>query len=330
MKIKNKDGTINSLPICIIFSIFAVAIHILVFGVDIKEVSKPLGGEIITTKNTTKANTTINMCNDCSMRFKYDTADVSTNGEFDISEILIVERIFLSSIKFDSSDKNIFTLSPSGSSIKIVTGNLEGSAVLSAQYGDKETKIVINVVHPSKASIKYKEDYYFVSLKNRITPELETYPFGYNLNGIAFTVDGKDIISVNKTSGEVSGRKVGTDIVRAKVGGLTASTKIIVVENLITVKINDAGTYKKAREITPSGNSFDFVIQFEDKNRANYDNKNLSITFDRNDLNADVSFVKKHSEANSYIYHMELSGSGTTTMRIDLPDGSFTLFDVHK
>ena len=330
MKIKNKDGTINSLPICVIFTVFAIAIHILVFGIDFKESSVPFIGDIITTQKANVETTTIKVCNGCSMRFTAESVDVSTNGEVDIAEFMNLNKVNMRNVSFSSSDTNLFSVLPSGNSFKVSTGNLEGSALLNAKYADMDLNIVVNVIHPSRAEVKYKYDYYFVGLKNKISPEIVTYPYGYNTSGMTFSAAGKNIISATKNKNVVSGRKVGEDIVTLEVGNIKASTKIYVVPNLITIKTNESGSYKEARNITPQGTSFDFVVQFEDKSKENFDNKNITISFDRNDLNANVKYVKKHSDINSYIYHMEFSGSGTSIMRVELSDGSFTLFEIYK
>ena len=330
MKIKNKDGTINSLPICVIFTVIAIALHILIFGIDIKDNNVPFVGDVITTQKKNTETTTINICNGCSMRFTADSVDVSTNGEADIGELMSLNKVNIRNVSFTSSDPNLFNVISSGNTFKVSTGNLEGSATLNAKYADMDINLVVNVVHPSKAEVKFKYDYYFVGIKNKIYPEYVTYPYGYNTDGITFSAVGKGIISTNKKNNVVSGRSVGEDTYTLEIGNIKASTKIYVVQNLITVKTNESGSYKEARDITPQGTSFDIVIQFEDKNKQNFDNKNLTVTFDRNDLNANAKFVKKHSDINSYIYHVEISGSGKSVMRVELSDGSFTLFEINK
>lgn len=330
MKIKNKDGTVNSLPICLIFTIVAVALHILVFGIDIKKENIPVISDIITTSTTTVESTTIKVCNGCSMRFTQNSIDVSTNGEADIADVMFFNKVSIRNVIFTSSDPNIFTVTPSGSTFKITTGNLEGSATLKAKYADMDMDLVVNVIHPSKAEVKFKYDYYFVGIKNKINPEYVTYPLGYNTNGIEFSGGTNKKISINKKNNTVTGKEAGEDIYYLQVGNIKSSTKIYIVPNVITVKTNENGSYKEARDITPQGTSFDVVIQFEDKNKDNFDNKNLTVSFDRNDLNANATYVKKHSDVNSYVYHIEINGTGKSIMRAELSDGSFTLFEINK
>ena len=330
MKFKNKDGTVNSLPIVLIFTVFAVALHILVFGFDFKKTVAPIVGDVITTKKTSVETTTIKVCNGCSMRFLNNSIDVSTNGEVDIATLMYFDKVSIRNVSFSSSDTNVFSIVPQSGTFKIATGNMEGSAILEAKYADIDITLVVNVVHPSKSEVKFKYPYYFCAVKEKITPEIETYPYGYNTDGMEFSTAQKGFVTTSKKSASISCKKAGSDTLSLSVGNNKSSTTIYVVPNLITVKVSEGGSYKAAREITPAGNSFDIVVQFEDKNKDNFDNKNLSITFDNQGLIANATYVSKHSDINSYKYHIELSGVGKSVMRVELGDGSFTLFEINK
>lgn len=333
MRIKNKDGTINSIPICIIFTVLAVVAHFFIFGFNFNKSSNSIIGtdNKATTTTTTKPNSSIDLCNDCSIRFRNDTVDVSTNGDVDLSSLIILDKTTIQSVSFTSSDPQVVKISPSGGSYHIVTSNLEGKAIITAKAGDNKVELIVNVIHPSKASVKFKYDYYFVSKSSGIYPEIETYPLGINLGDIKFSVNTKDIVYADGKKSFVKGNKTGEAIYSLETNGMKASTKIYSVPNLITIKVNSNGQYKQEREITPSGSSFEIIIQFEDKNRDNYDNSNLNISFDQNDLNARVTYSKRHNALNSYIYQVDnISGTGKSIMRVELPDGSFTLFEINK
>ena len=330
MRFKNKDGTVNSLPIVLIFTIFAVSLHVLVFGFDFKKTVAPIVGDIITTQSKAPETTTIKVCNGCSMRFNVNSVDISTNGTLDIAEVITLDKVPLRSVTFESSDPNLFNVLAESGTFKIATGNMEGSAKLTAKYADIDITLVVNIMHPSKAEVKFKYPYYFCSLKEKISPEVVTYPYGYNTNGIEFSTADKKVISTSKGKNQLTGKAVGSATYSLEIGSIKASTTVYVVNNLITVKVSEGGSYKAVREVTPAGNSMDIIIQFEDKNRENFTNNNLNITFDNQGVNATATFVGKHSDINSYKYHVELSGTGKSVMRVELSDGSFTLFDIYK
>ncbi len=330
MKIKNKDGTVNSLPIMIIVSVIIVVTYSLLFGFDIKEEVDTImtDSKISTTKAIEK--TTIKLCNNCSMRFKEVSFDVSTNGTVDVAELLSLDKIGLRNVTFDVSDPNLITIEPYSNTFLLTTGNQEGTAIIYATYGDITAETTINIIHPSKANVKFEYDYYFVAYKNRIEANIVTYPLGYNTNDIKFYTNDKTIVGISSKRPTITGKDYGEGTVYLNIGNITSEAKVYVVPNLITVKVQNGDKYQEARSITPIGDSFQLMITFTDSQHANYDNKNLSVSFENQGILAQSAYVGKGSEANSYIYQVDISGTGKAIMRVELSDGSYTLFEINR
>ena len=341
MKIKNKDGTVNSLPIVLIVSVFIIASYLLVFGFDfdlnLQGSKKPSDGEESTYIATKKQEqTTINLCLNCSMRFNNTSVDVATNASVDISSFLNLDGISIRNVNFEVSDANIISVQASGNTYLLSTGNLTGTATLYASYADVKAEININVISIATANVNFKYPYYFVATKGKVTPELDVYPLGYNISGISYTPSSKDMVSLsvdkNTSLPILTGKKLGEMTLTLNIGNSSSSTKIYVVENKVTVKVLEGDVYKERRSITPLSESFDVLVTFQDKYNQHFDNKSLSVSFDNQGLNASASYVGRGKESNSYIYHIEVYGAGKSTMRVDLADGygSFTLFEINK
>ena len=331
MKFKNKDGTVNSLPIVIIFSVVAIASYLIIFGVDFKEEVKNVIGDNTTTTTKTTEKTTIKLCNGCSMRFNNTSYDVSTNGEVDLASLMILDKISIRDVTFKSSNDSIMTIQPKGSTYYIATGNQDGTATVIAEYADITIEATINIIQPSKSEVKFKYPYYFVGIKEKIEPEIVTYPLGYNTNGITFDTKDKGILGVTSKKNAVTGKVQGEGSYTLNIGNSTSTTTIYVVPNVISVKVDQGGIYKTQREITPVGDEFNVAISFEDNNRNNYDQKDITISFPQtNGLTMNAGYLSKSNEYNSYIYLITAQGTGSATMKVELPDGSFTLFEIKK
>jgi hypothetical protein len=333
MKIKNEDGTINSLPIIGIFTTLAIALYILLFGIEIKEKIEEKANEIMPTTTTTTTTAYKSLCNDCTFNFRESSFDVSVNAEVDLLELLNLNRITINYLKFTTSDDSVATTSPKHTTYVLKTGMKEGSTKITASYDGKTTETTINVISPTNGTVGFKYDYYIIKKGKNITPELTTYPYGLNINNLDYCPTTQNgIFNCNKKTGALSGKNVGSAKYTISFGKSKASTTIYVVNNLITVKVNKDGSVKEARDITPVSNSFDIVIEFETGKDESYDNNNLSITFDSNPLGASVSFIAPDKGKNTYVYKVNLTEgtTGTSTMRVALPDGSFTLFNITK
>jgi len=329
MKFKNKDGTVNSLPIVIVFTVVAITSYILIFGIEFKEEVKNVVGNTTTTTKTTEK-TTIKLCNGCSMRFDNTSYDVSTNGEVDISSLMIFDKISIRDVTFTSSNESIMTIEPKGSTYYISTGNLDGSATITATYGEVRAEATINVIQPSKSEVKFKYPYYFVGVKEKIEPEIVTYPLGYNTNGIKFDTKDKQMLGVSKNKNTVTGKMQGSGTYTLNIGASVSSTTIYVVPNIIKVKVDQGGIYRQLREVSPIGDEFNVLITFEDNNKNNYNQNDLKITFIDEGVTGSIGYVSKSNEYNSYVYLVTARGTGKTTMKVELPDGSFTMFEIKK
>ena len=334
MKFKNEDGTINAIPIAAVFTIFSIALYILLFGIQIKQdIEEDLED---TTPISTKApveTTTISLCNNCSMSFNVRSADVAINGLLDIKELLRLYRVNIANVKFTSGNEELFTVIAHGSSYAIKTGNVTGTAKLTAEFMDQKTDITINVVGMDNADIKFKYDYYIVRVDDSISPELTVYPYSLNLDIVKYcTGYNENYISCSEEENEVYGQQVGSSKYEIKYRNIKASTMIYVVKTLLTIKVNEDGTYKSTREVTPTGKSFDFTIYIDDKEKEGFDNKDISISFDSNPLDVTVKYAGPDKTKNSYVYHAELNenASGTSVMRATLSDGSFMLLNINK
>ncbi len=330
MKFKNKDGTVNSLPIVLIVSIVIIGVYTIIFGFDMKEEVGDVITEIEVTTTTTTETTTIQLCNDCSMRFKETAVDVSTNGEVDLNNLMVLDKIGIRNITFTSSDDNLLTINPYSNTFLARTGNQEGTVNIYASYGTINTEIKVNIIHPSKATIKFRYPYYFVSEKSSISPEIDTYPLGYNTSGMTFVSSDKKVFSASNNKNQISGKTVGEASYILSQGSISDMTTIYVVKNKINIKVQDGDSYKVQRDINVMGDQFDILVEYEDKEKQNFDNKNITITFNNVGLNAQAAYVTKGKEYNTLLYHIELSGTGRSTMRVELSDGSFTLFEIYK
>ena len=330
MKFKNEDGTINAMPICAIFTTLAITLYILLFGVEIKQKADEIASELNTT-TTSRERATISTCDGCNMNFIDNSIDIVINGQLDIGEILKLHKITMNNVTFESEDPNLFTVNAYKSTFVIKTGNNTGTAKIKAKYENVNVETTINVVNPSAGIVKFKYDYYFVAKGKEITPELDIYPYSLNINNIKYS-RGNETIDVSEEEGKVRGNEIGTGIVKLQLGNVKDDAKVYVVKNYIKVKVNENGSFTEARSIKPAGDEFDIVVNFEDKDKENFDNLNLTLTFDNNQLGASVKYVNPDRAQNSYIYHVTLQNgaTGASTLRVTLSDGSFTLFDIYK
>ena len=321
MKFKNEDGTVNALPIVAIFTIFSIALYIVLFGLDIKEKIEEVQNEkeMPTIKSTEQA--TMSLCNGCTFGFTKESYDVSINGKVDLKEIMNVYKTSVNYMTFESENPELFTVEPLSSSFVIKTGNKTGSAKIIAKYVDKTAEATINVLSADNIRVRFKYNNYFVQKGKEITPEIDAYPLSVNLDDVVYCVNkSNEIISCSDNENKVQGYEVGKSIYTIRLGKQTASTTINVVENLITIKVNNGESYKPANEVNPSGNSFDFVLNYTDVNKDRFDNKDIDISFDSNPLNARVTYIGPDKTKNSYVYHVDLDNgtTGTSTMRVKL------------
>lgn len=331
MKIKNEDGTINALPIAGTFTVLAIALYLLLFGLDIKEKIENKIEDMTSTTTTTAEKTTMTFCTDCTMNFIADSFDVSLNADLDLLEIIKLYKISINYITFESSDPDLVTIAPYHSTMVLKTGVKTGTATLKAIYKEQVVQAVINVVSTENAKVGFKYDSYFVKRGKAIEPDIVTYPYGVNLNNIKYcTYFNKEAINCSAKSNKVSGKKVGSSRYSVELNKSKASTTIYVVNNIIDVKVNEDGTFKVAREIKPLTSVFDIKVEFESNKDEKFDNRDLELTFDSNPLGATVEYVAPDKSSNTYIYRITLAEgtTGTSVMRVKLSDGSFTLFKI--
>ena len=326
---KNEDGTMKLIPLLLIITLVTGGLFYLLFSALLKqEVEDLVQRDTVTSKTTT---TEFKMCNGCSMRFTNPSIDVSTNGEFDIADHMEIDQVTFRNIKFTVDNEGLASVESVGSSYHIRTGNQEGTVILKAEYADKTAEITLNIISPSNAVVKFKYPYYFVKLGTRMTPEIEVYPYGLNTSNVKYEYDAqyKQILSIGATNGTVSTKKqAGEGIVSVNRNGVINSTKIYVVPTLIKIKIASGDNYKEAREIKPISDAFDILI-IPGEVSDSFDQKDISVSFS-GELGAQIAYVNKGKEVNSYSYHIETTGTGHTTMRVDLSDGSFTLFEINR
>ena len=327
MRFKNKDGTVNAIPFILIATIVIVGIFILLYGFEIKDDVTTIMDD--THKRTTTSTTTIQLCKDCSIKFKEDSIDVSTNAEIDLNDMLTLDKVSIRNISFTTDNSDLISISSRGNTFVLKTNNQDGEANIYASYGTANAQAKIKIIHPSNASVKFKYPYYFVSPKSKVTADIDVYPLGYDISDITYETNNKAAIMTGKDN-IITGKSVGTSLYTLKIGNIIDTTTIYTVKNLITIKVADGDKYKEAKGLNTQSNSFEFLVHYEDVDHMNFDQRNISITFDSYGLSGAAAFISKGKESNSLIYHADLSGSGKATMRVTLSDGSFTLFDINK
>ena len=334
MAFKNKNGTVNSFPIVLIFTVLAIAGYLLLFGLDIKKKVEEVVDDFTT--NTTKQTetTTIKLCNGCSMSFISDSFDFSTNADVDVRELLNLDKVSLRSVQFSSSNEQLVNVKSYANSFKVVTSNLNGQATITAKYDNITISAVINVINPSNGTVRFKYDYYFVAKGKNISPELSTYPYGLNISDVTYQCADEKIVSKS-----FRGNQVGETICYVVKNGKKQATKVFVVYDYIRVKTNQSGEYQEARSITPNGNSFDIQITYDRLTKKDFDQTNIQLDTIRNDIGATIKYVGPAANARTWIYHVEAPGTGKTVLKISIPDedlknkpgfNSFTYFEINK
>lgn len=337
MFFKNKDGTVNSFPIVLIFTVAAIAGYLVLFGIDIKKKVEDVVDDLTT--NTTKVTetTTIKLCNGCSMSFINESFDFSTNADVDVRELLKLDKVSLRSVQFTSSNTSLVDVKPYANSFKVVTSNMNGSATITAKYDNITISAVINVMNPSNGTVKFKYDYYFVAKGKTIEPELTTYPYGLNTADITYSCSDEKLVKPNKMM--LKGVQVGETICTVTKGKSKASTKVYVVYDYIRVKTNQGGEYQEAREITPSGTSFDIQITYDKLSKKDFEAMDFQLSWARNDIGANCVYKEPAPNARTWVFHCETPGTGKSILKIALPDediknkpgfNSFTYFEINK
>jgi len=326
--LRNEDGTMNIMPVVIIVTLLCGACFYFVFSSLLNTTPAPQTDDrIITTRTTEK--TTIQLCNGCSLSFKESSFDVSTNGSLDLSEIVKLDKVSINFIKFSLDNDSIASIQGKRGTFYLNTGTNTGTVKLKAEYADQTSEATLNIVNPTNKSISFKYPYYFVKSQGEITPELVTYPLGLDIKDAEFSQpENMDhCANVDSDTGRVSGNEVGEDIIKVTKDGITASTKIYVVENLITVKVHNGEQYKAVREYYPNEGIFDILVVLD---KSSYGVKDLNVYKLDGSLNINAAYVSKGTELNSFVYHIETSGSGEGTLRVDLANGSFTNLIIKK
>ena len=336
---KNKDGTVNALPIVLIFTFIAISIYLLLFGVEIKRKVDDVVNDLTTTTTKTTETTTIKICNGCSMSFISESFDFSTNASVDVKELIKVDKIGIRNIDFTSSNPNLVSVNPHSNTFNVTTSNLNGAATITAKYADITITATINVINPSNGSVDFKYSDYFVVKGKKLVADVATYPYGLNYSDATFKCNN-DNVRVGEHENNFFANKIGDSVCTITKSGKKSTANIHVVYDYIRVKINESGEYKEARTINPSGNSFDVQISLDNLTKNNFDYQQIQTSWSRNDLNATITYVGPAPNANTWIYHIELNGTGKSILRIDLPDEStkqndprghsFTLFEINK
>ena len=337
MAFKNKDGTVNSFPIVLIFTVVAILGYILLFGIDIKKKVENVVEDMVT--NTTKQTetTTIKLCNGCSMNFINESFDFSTNAEVDVTELLKLDKVSLRSVQFSSSNESLVSVKPFSNSFKVVTTNLNGQATITAVYDNINISAVINVINPSNGTVKFKNDNNFVVRNKNIAPELTTYPYGLNTEDVTYSCADEKIAKPIKN--QIRGIGVGETTCYVTKNGKKQSAKVHVVLDYIRVKTNQGGDYQEASSVTPNGDSFDIQITYDRLTKKDFDQTNIQLDTIRNDIGATIKYVGPAANARTWIYHVEAPGTGKTVLKISIPDedlknkpgfNSFTYFEINK
>ena len=339
MKFKNKDGTVNSFPIVLIFTVVAIAAYVLLFGIELKQKVDDVVSDL--TETTTKATetTTIILCNGCSMSFISDSFEFASNSDVDVKELLKLDKVSLRSVQFSSSNEALVTVKPYANSFKVSTSNLTGSAVITAKYDTITISATINVINPSNGSANFKYDYYFLAKKRTIEPEISTQPYGLNIDDAKYSCANDKVASFEKDSNVLKGNQVGETLCTITKNGKKSTTKVYVIYDYIRVKTNQSGEYQEARSITPNGNSFDIQVTYDDFYNDHYDYRDLNVGFEQNDIGATITYVGPATSNRTWIYHIEAPGTGHSRLKIWINDAvaenkpnwnSFTYFDIYK
>ena len=336
---KNKDGTVNALPIVLIFTFIAISIYLLLFGVEIKRKVDDVVNDLTTTTTKTTETPTIKICNGCSMNFISDSFDFSTNASVDVKEIINVNKIGVRNIDFTSSNPGLVSINSHSNTFNITTSNQNGSATITAKYADITISAIINVVNPSSGSVEFKYSDYFIAQGESFAADIITRPYGLNIDDATYKCNN-DKVSTDEHENNFSGYEIGTSVCTITKGGKKTTANIHVVYDNIRVRINESGEYKEARTISPSGNSFDIQISLDNKTKNNFDHQQIQTSWSRNDLNATITYIGPAPNINTWNYHIELNGTGKSILRIDLPDEStkpdephghsFMLFEINK
>ena len=74
---------------------------------------------------------------------------------------------------------------------------------------------------------------------------------------------------------------------------------------------------------------FDILVVL-DSNKNDYGSKDIMVSKVDGALNVGATYVSKGSEVNSFVYHIEVSGSGEATLKVQLSDGSFNFVVIKK
>ena len=326
---KNEDGTMKIIPLLLIITVITGGLFYLLFSTLLKtEVEELVQKDVVTKKTTT---TEFKVCNGCSMRFTETSIDVSTNGEIALVDFMVNEGVTFRNIDFTVDNEELASVQSSGSTYHLKTGNQEGVVTLKATYADKTAEMTLNILSPSNAVVKFKYPYYFCELGGRMVPELDVYPYGLNTSDVRFEVDNqsKQVFNINSRSGQVNTKKTtGEGTIYVDRNGVKNTAKVYIVPTIIKVKIPNGESYKEARNIKPISDAFDILIipgEASDK----FDQKDIVLSSE-GELTVQHQYINKGKEVNSYLYHIETTGTGHATLRIDLSDGSFNLFEIDR
>ncbi|MGN0169142.1 MAG: Ig-like domain-containing protein [Lachnospiraceae bacterium] len=129
---------------------------------------------------------------------------------------LSVINVMNMDIKWSSSKKTVATVNSKG----MITAKKKGSAVITATVNGVKLKCKVTVKNPS------------MSKSRTLTKGFSDYIYVYGGDGkrIKWSSSNSKICSVNK-NGKLTGKKLGTCVIKAKVDGQTLSCKVKVTEN---------------------------------------------------------------------------------------------------
>ena len=334
---KNPDGTYNAINVFVTITVITFALLFLLCKNLIFDKNITSVGTTATTTTTAKWE----ICKDCSIQFRTNSIDMEANTKEKIKNIIDVQNISLSSLKFTSSNKNIVDIKNTDGDVQLVAGDEVGHVTITAEIDEVKAELEVNVKASKINKASFAKKVYYAYLGKKTVLDMDTSPKKASLKLLDLKSDNESIGEFDEDNNFI-GKSVGETKVTLTVGEEQQSATINVIRNMITIKVKEDGKYQEMSEYKYPSNIDNFVelcVKFEDNENDGYDQNSItSSVISSGKIETTISSEGPYTlDKNAYIFkaHVKIDQTSDSTdnysvITFSLPDGSKATIKITK
>lgn len=335
---RNIDGTFKVINVTVFsFVLTAAILTALCIPMFLQDKADPTSG---TKKSSSVSNNDFVTCKDCDIEFYDKELEISVGDKVKIKDILDLKGVNLINVSFKYDEKYLKREQIDGE-YYFTTKDILGSVEITASYQEYTTKMTIKITSKTVNSAKFNKEIYYLYTGDSTLLDITTSPVGVSAKLIDFESSDESIVSFDSNNKAV-GNKAGSATITLKVGDVSDTAKVYVMDNMISVKLKVDGVYKEVDEFehgTAVTMNYYLAVKFEDKKNAGYTKEDLTTTVeDSGSLSSVVSFDSVYSaDSSTYIYKAvvkydskAIAEDNSSIITFKLPDGSLKKFKFYK